>query len=542
MKTLRDQLSQARAFPHAEHVSVAETHASWVFLTDHEAFKVKKPVDLGFLSYATLELRKRACESELALNRRLAPDVYLGMEPVTESDGVLSVGRRRGDTDRIVDWAVHMRRLADRDRADVLLRDGALGEHEIDRLARHLAAFHAAAATGPNVEVMGDPNRIAFNVEENFVETRTTLTRFLRPEEAVEIVSWQRRFLRERAHVFERRVREGRVRDGHGDLRLEHVYFERGPAARAERRVAESLAAAPIRILDCIEFAERFRFADTAADLAFLAMDLEWHGRVDLAERLLATYAEESGDYGLYDVVDFYMAYRAFVRGKLAVLLADTPGADAEIRERATEEARRYFMLALAADRQPTRPMSVTAVGGLVAAGKSTAAAAIAKRLCAPIVSADRTRKQMLGVSATARVSPGTFQGAYDPRFTSDVYAEVIRRAEHVLASRRPVVLDASFRSASMREDARALAKRAGAPFRFVECRAPLATLRARLDARDGVASISDARAGILDDFAARFEPVTELQPDEHVIVDTTRPLDETLGFLGATVDTCVSS
>ena len=540
MKTLREQLSQARAFPNAERVSVEETHVSWVFLTEREAFKVKKPVDLGFLSYATLAKRKAACESELVLNRRLSPDVYLGVEPVVEQGGTLFVGQREGEA-RVVDWAVRMRRLSDRDRADVLLEQGSLGPAEIDRLARHIATFHATAKNGPSVEALGAPTRIAFNVEENFAQTRTELTRFLRPEEAVEIVSWQRRFLREHAHAFERRVREGHVRDGHGDLRLEHVYFERDGAARSERRVAASLAEAEIRVLDCIEFDERFRYADTAADLAFLAMDLEWRGRVDLAERLLATYAAESGDYGLYDVVDFYVAYRAFVRGKIAVLLATDAGAPVAVRERAAVEARRYFMVALAADRQPTRPTSVTAVGGLVAAGKSTAAEAIAKKLCAPIVCADRTRKQMLGVPALARVSPGTFQGAYDPAFTREVYAEMLRRAEHVLGSRRPVILDASFRSETMRAEARGLAKRAGVPFRFVECRAPLATLRSRLDARDGVASVSDARAGILDEFAARFEAVTELPPDEHVIVDTTRPLDETLGFLGATVDTCAA-
>jgi predicted kinase len=258
-------------------------------------------------------------------------------------------------------------------------------------------------------------------------------------------------------------------------------------------------------------------------------MDLALHGAVDLAERLLAEYARAANDYDMYALVDFYESYRAYVRGKVTHLLAIDEGAGDLVRERAAKSARRAFLLALSGDRRSMLAPVLVAVGGVIASGKSTVAGALAAELGAPIVDADGTRKHMLGVAPTERLHDRSWRGAYDPAFTERVYAEVLRRAEVVLASGRPVIVDASFRSARFRAAARDVALARGVPFRFFECRAPRDVALARLVTRATIESVSDGRVEVLDDFAARFEPVVELPESEHVALDTTRPLDQTL-------------
>jgi len=502
-------------------VELAETHISLVFLLDRDVFKVKRPVELGFLDFSTLERREAACRAEALLNTRLTSGVYRGVVPVRQgADGRAQVG---GDGS-LVDWAVHMRRLPDERRADVMLERGQLPAPGIDAIATCLARFHAAARADAEVARFGSPEAIASNVEENFAQTAGVMEAYA-PEEAPEIVRWQTGFLRDHRALFERRAATGHVRDGHGDLRLEHVYLEGGDEGTPT-------------IIDCIEFNDRFRFADVCADVAFLSMDLEAHGRVDLAERLLARYAREANDFDLYALVDFYESYRAFVRAKVSAILASDPDVEPEARTRAAAQARRHFVLALAADRRSLLQPAVVAVGGIIASGKSTIAGHVADEMSAPVVDADRTRKSMMGVQAHQPLHEAAWAGAYDPGFTERVYAETLRRAGVVLDSGRPVVIDASFRSPAMRAAAAGLARARGVPFRLVECRADPDVCRARLSERERAASVSDGRLSIFDAFRSRFEPMDELSPTEHIVIDTTRPLDESLGMLRAHLET----
>jgi len=514
--SIRDDLLERDAYPPGlarSAIELVETHISWVFLLDDDVFKVKKPVNLGFLDFRTPERRFRACEAEVMLNRRLAPDVYIGVVPVRRGErGRMHLG---GDGP-IVDWAVHMKRLPDELRADRVLDADLLAPARIDAIAATMAAFHADCRSDWFTARFGMASAIERNIDENFSQTEGAIEEYLKPAEADELRRWQRAFLRGYDPAFRMRAVQGRVRDGHGDLRLEHVYFT------GER----------VTVLDCIEFNERFRFADVCADIAFLSMDLASRGRVDLAERLLAAYAREADDFDLYSVVDFYESYRAFVRGKIAAMLAGDENLDDAGRRRAREDARRYFLLSLSADRRPLLAASVVAVGGVIGSGKSTIAEAIGPELGAPIIDADRTRKAMWGASATARLYEAPWSGAYDPLFTKDVYAEVLRRAGVVLDSGRPVVLDASFRSVEMRRAARDLAVRHNVPFLLVECRAPAALCKARLVQRQEQRTVSDGRLAIFDDFCARFQPITELSPSEHIVIDTSRPLEHSLQTL----------
>jgi hypothetical protein len=487
-----------------------ETHISWVFLGATEVFKVKRPVDLGFLDFTTLEKRRDACDAEVRLNRRLAPHAYLGVVPVTvDASGTHHIGRGGP----IVDWAVHMRRLAIERRADELLLGGVLERRQIEELAAHVARFHKAARCDEETSRHGSVATIRRNVEENFEQTRESIVEYLTPNQSREIEAWQRDMLTDDAR-FAARVDAGRVRDGHGDLRLEHVYFGTDES---------------ITIIDCIEFNDRFRYGDVCADIAFLSMDLAWHGRVDLAEHFLARYARESNDYDLYSVVNFYESYRAFVRGKVASLLASDTEASAEARERARQEARRYFVLSLAYERPPLVPPRVVAVGGLIASGKSAVAATIGDMLAAPVLSSDRTRKRLMGREPTESMRSQAWSGAYSPSATEEVYGEIFRLADVVVSSGRPVVIDASFRTIAMREAARALAKHHGVPFLLVECGAPRELIEERLAARERAGlHESDARTDMLEEFERRFEHVDELPPSEHVRLNTSQSRTET--------------
>ncbi|MBC7173304.1 MAG: hypothetical protein H5U40_12775, partial [Polyangiaceae bacterium] len=344
-----------------------ETHISWVLLDGADVYKLKKPVDFGFLDFRTLEQRRAACEAEVRLNARLAPDVYLGVLPVTRGAG--GKARLAGDGE-IIDYAVHMRRLPDSDRADVRLSEGRLQASDIDRIAERIATFHAAAETNAVIARFGEPRAIERNIDENFVQTRSALPRAIGVEEAAELERRHREFVSHRAPFLER-IARGRVRDGHGDLRLEHVYVSDDGS---------------IRVIDCIEFNDRFRYEDVCADVAFLAMDLARSGAPLLAERFLSQYARASQDYDFYPLIDFYESYRAFVRGKVASIRAKDPTASAQMRSRAWDEARRDFLLALSCGRPSIFPASVVAVGGLIASGKSTLAEAIAHALGAPVV------------------------------------------------------------------------------------------------------------------------------------------------------------
>ena len=510
MGDLFDDLLSTDAYPDPPPISIErrDTHISAVYLAGDDVFKVKKPVNFGFLDFSTHARRWEACEAEVRLNRRLAADAYLGVAPIARgADGQ----HRIGGAGAIVEHAVHMRRLPDDERADVRLARGDLGPDEIDRIATTIARFHATCVSDERTARFGEPSMIRVNVVENFAQTRAVLERYLSPEDAAEIERYQLSTLEERAAVFEGRRAQGAVRDGHGDLRLEHCYLRPDGS---------------VTILDCVEFNDRFRYADVACDLAFLTMDLAHHRRVDLAERLLATYARETNDFDLYGVVDFYESYRAYVRAKIATFLAEDRDAPIDLREAAAAEARRFFLLALSARRTSALRPEVIAVGGLIAAGKSTLAGWISAQTGAPVVDADRTRKHMIGVAATTHVNDGAWSGAYDKGFTRKVYDEVLRRAEVALASGRPVVLDASFRSTWMRLAARALAKRFDVPFTFVECRAPAEICKARLIAREARGDgVSDGRVAIFDDFAKAWEPVNEIPSREHTIADTS--LDE---------------
>jgi uncharacterized protein len=485
-------------------VTLRTTHASWVFLTEADVWKLKRPVELGFLDFRDLESRRRACEEEVRLNRRLAPDVYLGVEPVRRtSRGHALGGNSPGDP--IVDWAVHMRRLPDAASADALLEQGRLDAKALSLVAERLASFLRDARPTPD---FGTPAALGRNLDENFDQVAPFVGELLDQETFDEAQAFQRGELTRNATRFAERVAEGRVREGHGDLRLEHVYLlaaKEGPPQ-------------PI-IIDCIEFAERFRCGDSAAELAFLSMELEADGRPDLAAGLIARFAEASDDFGLYGVLDFYLSYRAWVRGKVAAFVAVDPSTPFAIGSSKREEARQFFGLARSFSGSPLDRPFLIAVGGPIGSGKSTLAAELGRELAAPVLSSDRTRKLSAGLPLTTPAQARLYEKDERDR----TYDEVIRRAGQVIQSGRGVVLDATFSTRRWRQLAADAARAGQASFVFLETRCRTDLLRRRLTERRDKPSVSDATEALLESFLEEYEPVTPADPQPCFVVETDR-------------------
>ena len=473
-----------------QEVELLTTHISLVFRAGQSVFKVKRERQLEFLDYGTVAARQRCCEAELRLNRRLAPDVYLAVLPVRHDEQGHSLNREG----TVVDWAVHMRRLPDDRSALALLRAQQLEHRHLDALAARLAQFYRGLNSLPSA-IVG----LALSLTENFRQTAPFAALLGRSAEMRQVEASQRAWFRDNLDRLEAR----RARDGHGDLRLEHVYFlDREPT-----------------VIDCVEFQDRLRIADPALDVAFLVMDLCRHERRDLAEYFLGRFALESDDYGLYPLIDGYASYRALVRAKVAGLLAADPTTPGDAVTRKREEAGALLHLSAALLQPAPAEPGVMAVGGLIGAGKTTLAEALARRTSAVPISADATRKSMAGLRHEEPAAPAH----YGTEFTDRVHNEVLQRAELALQSGRSVILDTTFRSARLRHAARALAERFRARFVLAECQAPEAVLRERLRQRAG--AVSDAQEELLPRVMAEYEPVRELGADQHVRVDTTQPL-----------------
>ena len=498
-------------------VELIETHISWVLRHKDVVYKIKKPVDLGFLDFRQLSQRHEKCHAEVTLNRRLAKSVYRGVVPITrDSAGIHQIG----GNGEIVDYAVEMVRMFDNLRCDHRVRSNLLTPHHVQLLSTRLAQFHQAARCDEETSSFGSIPVIVRNLRENFEQTADLVTQHITVSQAKEVEAYQMRFLREHAEHFESRISDKKIRDGHGDLRLEHVYFTDTDN--------------PL-ILDCIEFNNRFRFADVCADIAFLAMDLAWHGRVDLAEILIASYARETNDFELYRLIDFYISYRAYIRGKVSAFVASDLRFPAHIRKKASKDARRFFLLSLATERRSPTPAAIIAIGGIIASGKSTVSDAISVAMGIPVVDTDRTRKFLANANATKNISTGLWSDYYAPEFTHNVYAEVYKRARHVLSSGRSVILDASFRTRSMRREVVQLAKTYDVPCYFVECQVASTIAKKRLKSRSTTGtSVSDGRLELFQEFAAAYEPINEVPPEYHIALDTSRPLENNIPLLRA--------
>ncbi|MER6631502.1 AAA family ATPase [Streptomyces sp. NPDC000987] len=462
---------------------MCETHTAVLFFVGDRAYKVKKPVDLEFLDFSTVAARRAGCEREVALNRRFAPDVYLG------------VGEFRGPDTDVPEPVVVMRRMPARRRLSRLVRDGAPVDDALRAVARLLAARHANAPRRAEVDRQGTRDALSARWEASFAQVRAMSGDGTGPDGVAETERLVRRYLVGREQLFDARIAQGRIVDGHGDLLAEDIFcLDDGP-----------------RVLDCLEFDDALRHVDGLDDAAFLAMDLEQLGAADAAAFFLAAYGEYSGDPAPPSLRHHYVAYRAFVRAKVSLIQArqGAPGA----------ETAAHRLIAATLRHLRASVVGVTLVGGLPGSGKSTLSGALADRLGVTLLSSDRLRKELAGIPVEQSAAAAYGEGLYTPEWTARTYAALLDRASALLSRGESVVLDATWHDVGQREAALRMAERTHADLVALHCQVPGATSAARLATR--ASGASDADVGVATAMAAAERPWPKA-----VTVDTSGSLE----------------
>lgn len=479
-----------------------DTHISIVFLTGQWAYKLKKPLNLGFLDFKELADRRKFCEREVLLNRRLSKGIYKNIVTIFEKDkNTFSLT----DGGIAVEYAVKMKQLPDEAQLGNLLTKNAVTASGLKRLGKKLAFFYLKSKQTAQIDRYGRRDMVIFNSEENFIQISPHVEHLLDREKWQFICEVNRSFLYHHRALFERRIANGKIRDGHGDLRTDHIYFFDG-----------------IQIIDCIEFNDRFRYGDVAIDIAFLHMDMEQLGYPYESQMILKGYVEHAHDPDIYALIDFYAAYRAIVRLKIACIRHDEVKTQKQ-RDRVKIEINTYLNFAYRYTLLFSRP-TLWIFGGLPASGKSSLAQKLANTVSVAVFSSDTVRKKK--DNRQNIVAYGT--GQYSEQKRQRVYNKLLALAQKNLKKGRSVILDATFSRRKWREDVAQLASDTDTNFIFVECKCDAKTIRVRLMEREKNTGLSDARIQHLEDIMQHFDPIRELPPHKYFKISTDTNIDQT--------------
>jgi aminoglycoside phosphotransferase family enzyme/predicted kinase len=521
-------------------LSLVQTHASAVILVPDRVYKLKKPNNFGFFDYSTPELRRHFCIQEVRLNAPLAPGVYLGVAPVIRFagdqwrfgpvcavDDVPSPGQDLpGGT--VCDFAVVMMRLPDEATLEARVAANSATPDLLAEIARAVAAFHMTTPTSDYIAQFGQLDVIRGNWEENFRQMEPFVGRTLDRATYDRIVNYVRSFLDQRVALLASRIRDGHVRDCHGDLRLQHIYILDSPQQDMPH----------LAMLDRIEFNERFRYGDVAGEIAFLTMELDAACRADLAHAFVASYIAETGDQTLYEVLPFYACYRACVRGKVTSFQLDEAEIGEEQRRTAQNDAEKLFAQA-ASYTQPLTQPAVLMLGGLMGTGKSTLARALGQELGWTLTSSDAMRKQLAHIDPATPRADAFNQGLYTTFWTARTYVALEQQAAELLADGRSIIIDASFIRRADRRDMARKATALGAKVFFVECVSPRHVVLQRLaqrwherqassaGSRASASFASDGRPDLYDSQLAHHDAFVEQEEPGivHIQVSTTASL-----------------
>jgi len=502
-RALVESLRLAAAYPHSvSRIELLETHISWVLLTGDFAYKLKKPVDLGFVNFSTLERRRFFCGEELRLNRRLAPEMYLEVLPISGSPQAPQVG----GSGLAIEYCVKMRQFDQDALLSRIIASGKLLPKHVEALAGQVADFHSHIPVAALTSRFGTPDSVAEPMRTNFAHL--DLARDEASQRIIrELREWCERELARRRDRFVERKAGGFIRECHGDMHLGNMILENDL----------------VTIFDCIEFNEDLRWIDVLSEVAFCAMDLEDRGRPDLAHRFINAYLEWSGDYGGLSVYPIYWSYRALVRAKVASLRGTQSHVAEEEKRRLLGELHNYLQLAERSTRPRTQFLAIT--HGVSGSGKTWGSQAIVDRLGAIRLRSDFERKRLAGLDALAATGSGLARDLYSAEFTRRTYECLVDLASAVIRDGFSVLVDATFLERANRERFRSLSEQLTVPFVIVDFPADEATCRQRIRERTRRGNdASEATEEVLEHQLRTQEPLDERERSDTIAIDTNHP------------------
>jgi hypothetical protein len=506
-ETLITHLQDESAYDHpVDNISLRETHISWVLLTGNYAYKIKKPVDFGFLDFSTLEKRKHYCEEEVRLNRRLAPNLYLGVVPIC----IDNTHPHISGAGKIIEYAVKMRQFDTTQEFDVLLARDKLTSEHIDETARVIADFHASIAIADAHSSFGTPKAVLQPVYENFEQIKLLGNEWLEKHQLINTLKSLHQWANECAKRLEpfisSRKEKGFIRECHGDLHLRNIVL-------SDNQVTP---------FDGIEFNDNLRWVDVISELAFLLMDIDDHERPDLSRLLLNQYLQLTGDYDGLTILRFYQMYRAMVRAKVAGL-QQLQSSD-EVSD-LSQEIENYLQLALTYTRTPPPKLIITF--GLSGSGKTYLSHELLERSDIIRIRSDVERKRLFGMDETARDKSGIHKGIYTNESSQQTYHHLLGLADTILKAGFSVIVDAAFLKKDQRQAFNEYVREKGIPFLILHCVSEIDTQRKRLVKRQqGDQDASDADSVILDQQIAHHDPLTESEKKDTMTVDTSEEPD----------------
>ncbi|MGF1498100.1 MAG: AAA family ATPase [Elainellaceae cyanobacterium] len=498
------RMLQPDFYPHPvqDDIQLIQTHISYVLLTGDYAYKVKKPLNFGFLDYSSLEQRQHFCHEELRLNQRGAPQIYLEVLPITQADSAYELD----GSGTAVEYTVRMRQFPQDTILSRRFERGELSAELLERLAKVVADFHGRSPTNPEIRSYGQPHRVREAFDENYEQTEAYIGGPQTQQQFDETRAYTDRFFAEKTDLFTARIQQDRIRECHGDLHLNNICLWHDE----------------LMLFDCIEFNKPFRFVDVMFDIAYLVMDLEVGQRRDLSTRFLNAYVEQTGDWDGLQVLPIYLSRQTYVRAKVTSFLLDDPGVSAAEKDRARERAALYYRLAW----QYAQPQQgqVILISGLSGAGKSTTARHLAAQIGAIHIRSDAVRKHLAGLPLDQRGD----DSLYTPAMSEKTYDRLLDLGLQLATAGYSVILDAKYDRAQRRLAVQTQADAAGLPYRVLYCDAPAEVRRERLQSRTG--DVADATADMV--ASQQFEPFTAAEEPHVQRLDATQPVEVQLGQL----------
>lgn len=482
-----------------------ETHISWVILTGEFVYKIKKPVNFGFLDFSTLEKREFYCEEELRLNRRLAEDLYLDVISISGSeDNPILNGNEKA-----FEYAVKMLQFPQSAQLDHVLSRNELKPEIIDSIANLIAHFHQQIETAENTSKFGLAETVFQPIEENFIQIRERVSEQSTLKLLSELEQWSKDTFNRIKPVLSQRKQNGFTRECHGDLHLRNLaWYKNKPLA-----------------FDCLEFNPEFRWIDVISEIAFLVMDLDDHKQPELAQRFLNQYLEFTGDYEGCHVLRFYLVYRAMVRAKVDAIRAHQDGIDKQEAEKAKHEYLSYLQLALTYIKQ--KPPFIIITRGMSASGKSTLTQPLYEKLGAIRIRSDIERKRMFNIKANKDTHTDIEHGIYTASATHKTYLKLLELTEHIIDAGFPVIVDATFSAFEQRDLFRKLADEKQVRFIILEFIASNETLKQRISGRED--DVSDAGLAVLENQIQHWKPLEQNEKALSVSINTEESMDVTL-------------